>query len=119
MRLRSKVGWLETLLYLAGLALLLQLFPGLWIRFWEKATAILDPRSWSQVSWIVANLVIVLALVSVRFAPNFKSGVHEAYTRLRRRTQRKAPKDLQTEHDERLRRDKEWCERAANRRPFQ
>ncbi len=60
---RSGFAWLELLLALAILALVLQLFPSVWVgTLWA-----LDVRNWPRTVWFAVNCVLLLALVGIRF----------------------------------------------------
>jgi len=59
---RQGFAWLETLLVLALLALVLQLFPSL--------LGLLDVRNWSRGTWFAMNGVVVLILLAIRFGPD-------------------------------------------------
>jgi hypothetical protein len=121
---RAAFAWLELLLAIAILALLIQLLPTLW----PIARRILDVRHWSRRGWIVANIIVVLALVGVRFGPELRSGFREAHKRIaaqagrwRRRgaTAGTHQSDQDADYEARARRDAEWRKRAKKRLPWQ
>jgi hypothetical protein len=63
-RTQSGFAWLELVLALAILALLGQLFPSV-----ERLIyLVFDIRNWSQLAWIIANLMVVTTLVCIRFS---------------------------------------------------
>ncbi len=62
---RSGFAWLELLLALAAIALLLQLWPALGnVVLWS-----LDIRNWPRTVWFLANVVVIVVLVGIRFGP--------------------------------------------------
>ena len=60
---------LEVLLAVAGLALLLQLFPSL--------LQLVDVRNWSRNTWMLVNVLAVLGLIAYRFAPEVWKSLRE------------------------------------------
>jgi type VI protein secretion system component VasK len=63
---RPGFAWLESLLALGLLLLLFQLFPPLW-----SCTAYaFDVRNWPRTVWFIANGLVLLGLVAIRFAPD-------------------------------------------------
>lgn len=75
---RNGLASLELLLAIAIAALLIQCFPVLW--------PLLDVRNWSRTIWFVANLVVLLVLLTVRFLPNMLEDLREM--RIQRTTDR-------------------------------
>src|SRR5207253_119613 len=63
--------WLETVLLLAGFALLLQLFPAVG----STIRRLIDIRQWSRTGWFVANIVVAIMLCLLRFAPTAIKGL--------------------------------------------
>jgi len=77
-RTRLGVAWLELLLALAVVALLFQLFPQLrQIALW-----VIDVRNWPRTMWFVANLIVVIVLLAVRFGPGLVEDWRERQARL-------------------------------------
>jgi len=109
---------LELLLVIAILAVLFQLFPSLWF---SLAWAV-DFRNWSRGGWLVANIVVVVALCAVRFRPELK----RAFTAIGSfadgvlSARPSAGRDASADDDleARTRRAAEWRERAKNRMPW-
>jgi len=62
---RSGFAWLELLLGLAAVALFFQFFPSIL----SKLLWVVDLRNWSQLTFFLVNIGVVLVLVSVRFGP--------------------------------------------------
>lgn len=118
-RRRTGAAWLEILLVLAFLALLFQVFPGLWKLLWHA----LDVRQWSSATWMALNVIVLVALFGVRFGPSGMAALRER--RQRQAARRKehfaetgtaaADEDLEA----RRRRDAEWVKRAKKRLPWQ
>ncbi len=89
---------METLLGLAVLALLLQLFPSVG----REVLAALDPRNWPRTVWFAANVVVLLVLVAVRFGPQLAAdwrkqqhGIGDEKARQEKQQQRKALERMQ------------------------
>jgi len=62
---RRPFPWLESLLALAVVVLVLQLFPA-----WGGAVlAVVNPLNWGRIGWIVANALVVVGLLAMRFGP--------------------------------------------------
>lgn len=76
---------LEILFALALLTLLFQLFPSLW----NGALIAADPRNWSRGTWLALNIVVVFALIALRFG-------RELYAEFRRARPRKPSAANQT-----------------------
>ena len=51
--------------------LLFALFPALW----HSLVTAVDVRNWSRWTWLLANVVVVLILLSIRLAPEVKESV--------------------------------------------
>jgi len=66
--IRSGFAWMELLLGLAAIALLFQFYPALFHRF----SWVVDLRNWSQLTFFLMNVVVVLVLVGVRFGSDWK-----------------------------------------------
>lgn len=62
-----RVPWLELALALAGVGLLLQISPTAAAAAWR----VLDVRQWPRAAWLWSNVVIMIALIALRFAPEF------------------------------------------------
>ena len=68
-----RIPWLELALVAAFVGLGLQFFP-------SASAAVLramDVRNWSRTTWFVINVLVVMLLVSVRFAPEMKAAWQE------------------------------------------
>lgn len=79
--------WLEWLLVLSVFCLVVQVLPqNLMARFGQFVLLMVDPRNWPRTAWFVANLLIVLVLLAVRFGPGLLQDWREQ--RERRDTQR-------------------------------
>ena len=50
---------------LAGIVLILQLFPNLATKMWH----VVDIRHWSRLTWFVANIIVVMLLCMLRYGP--------------------------------------------------
>ena len=61
----TRSGAFVLLLLAAAILLLFQLFPGIW----NELKQLFDFRTWSQREWFIANLLLVIVLVALRFAP--------------------------------------------------
>lgn len=100
---RSDLAWPKLLLVLAVISLAFQLYPSTW--WW--LLSVLDAREWSRLTWFVANLAIVLALVAVRAAPEIRTSFarrrEEANSRLKRKERRQAILDRQARSSRRIR----------------
>ena len=94
---RHGVAWFELLLVLAVVALLFQLFPAAW----SWLVGALDPRSWSRQTWFLANLAVVLVLLSIRLAPEMKAVFARRKVEATKRKQREERKRLAEERSER------------------
>lgn len=100
--------WLELLLALAVVALVFQLFPGLY----HYLLSWVDVRQWSRSNWLVMNVLIVLALVGIRYGPELMDSWRE------RQARRAKERENQTKQLE-LKQRREAIERvkaARNRR---
>lgn len=115
---RGGFAWLELLLALAFLALLFQVFPSLWFGLW----AALDVRNWSRAVWFAANIVVIVALFGVRFAPEVAAGIRARRMRLARRRGKTqaatAEQPIDADDEARARQQTEWVERAKKRMPW-
>ncbi len=106
MRNRSGFAWLELLLGLAAIFLLLQMFPSLF----QKLIWAVDLRNWSQLTFFLANIGVVLFLVSVRFGPSLAED-------WRKRKERLTKEHAKAEKSQELKKQKEIVERMkAGRR---
>jgi uncharacterized membrane protein YqjE len=56
------------LLVFSSVTLLFALFPALW----HRLIAAIDVRNWSRLTWLLANVVVVVILLSIRLAPDIK-----------------------------------------------
>jgi len=56
------------LLIVSSATLLFALLPALW--YWLIAA--IDVRNWSRLTWFLANVVVVVILLSIRLAPDIK-----------------------------------------------
>jgi hypothetical protein len=114
---RRGFAWLEWLLLLAVLALLVQLFPAMW----DALRRALDVRGWSRDVWVLLNVLVLVALVAIRFRHEVTTCLRKAVFSVRRRGSNgqasgSAPTD--PDYEARTRRDAEWRERAKKRLPF-
>jgi hypothetical protein len=118
-RRRLGAAWLESLLVVAFLALLFQVFPSLWTLLWSA----IDIRQWSRTTWMAMNVVVVLLLFGVRFRPNVVAIMRERQKRLASRLNDRnavgAASSADDDYEARLRRDAEWAKRAQKRLPWQ
>ncbi|MBX3435234.1 MAG: hypothetical protein KF847_18095, partial [Pirellulales bacterium] len=73
-----RLPWLESLLLCALLMLLLQLSGS--FRSW--LLGFINIGSWSRTAWFVTNLLIVAALVGIRFGPELMSTCKEVAAKL-------------------------------------
>jgi len=80
-----RIPWLELALIAMVLMLALQLIPA----FRAAAWRLVDFRQWSQLGWIAFNIIVLIALVAVRFAPDLLVYSRERQKRRRRRTARR------------------------------
>lgn len=102
---RHGVAWLEFLFVLAFAALILQLLPTLAQKFlWA-----LDLRNWSRTSWFIVNLMVVAALLGIRFAPDLLFDYRE-------RSKRKAVERAQAEEVRKKMNEREALERMKESR---
>ena len=71
-------------LVVSSVTLLFALFPALW----QWLMAAIDVRNWSRMTWFVANVVVVVILLSIRLAPNIKETLvsRQAVAARRRKT---------------------------------
>ncbi len=107
MPLRSGFAWLESLLALALLALLFQLFPSLWIgTLWA-----LDVRNWPRTVWFIGNVILVFTLVMFRFGPDVYHDWREHLTRRAAQRMKKQKQQELKEQRETLERIKEGQKR--------
>jgi hypothetical protein len=106
----------EFLLALMLLVLLLQLSQTL--RSW--LLSVIDLRHWSRTSWFIANLVMVVVLVAIRFGPEALFLLRQSANRLRRNRTVSAQSntDSNGDYEQRKKRDAEWRRRAKKRLPF-
>lgn len=118
-RRRTGAAWLEVLLVLAFLALLFQVFPGLWELLWHA----LDVRRWSSATWMALNVIVLVALFGVRFGPDVIAHVRERRKRLassrKERSAETGPSAVDEDLEARRRRDADWVKRAKKRLPWQ
>lgn len=116
---RAGAAWLEVLLVIAFLALLFQVFPSPWKLLWQS----FDVREWSRTTWMVLNVVVLVALFGVRFIPETLATLRERRQRLSSRRKERFAETLTSAADEdfeaRRRRDAEWAQRAKKRLPWQ
>jgi len=102
---RLGFAWLELLLALAILAVLFQLFPSLWVgTVWA-----LDVSNWPRTIWFAANLVVVFALVAIRFGPDLYADWHE-------RRERRAAERTKIQKQQELKEQRETLERMQQAR---
>lgn len=78
---RFNIGFLEVLLVIALVGLFIQLFPELW----QRLILALDVRQWSPVAWLVANALLVVALVAVRYRDDVKQAWQSRQQRAEKR----------------------------------
>lgn len=105
---------LELVLVLACLALLFQVFPGLWWDLW----AALDFRTWSRGTWFALNLLVLLSLFGIRFGPALYADWRNHRTRRRPGVHSDANQG-DADYQLRVQRDADWRERAKRRLPWQ
>ena len=106
------MGWLELLLLLAVVGLLGQVFPG-------AATAVfswLDIRQWSQLTWMLLNLFVVLLLVGVRFGPEIREKHAEMARQRARAAARKREKRERERKKQELKEQRKMLERIKEGR---
>ncbi len=77
---------LEIVLAVVALWLFFQIFPSLW----QDVVEMIDVRNWTR-PWLTANLVILAALVAIRFAPDARRALSGLLKRPRRRPEQKSP----------------------------
>jgi len=106
-RARSGFAWLELLLGLAAIALLFQFFPSLFQSLYQNLVWGIDLRNWSQLTFFLVNVGVVLALVSVRFGP----GLVEDW---RKRQKRMAEEHVKAEKAQGLKEQREIVERMKS-----
>lgn len=68
-----RMPWLELTLVAAGVGLALQFFPSVGTAVWRAV----DVRNWTRLTWFVLNALVILLLVSVRFASEIKAAWQE------------------------------------------
>ena len=129
---------LETIVALALAVLLLQLMPpGFWagvsviwdagrgvldqillaldVRIWLRTIlAALDVRTWSRAHWMVANLLVILALLGIRVIPKVK----KAWTARRTRAAQQCEAVEKARHARQSREMREGIEAGRRRRIF-
>jgi hypothetical protein len=64
--LRLGAAWFELLLAIAFVILLFQVFP----RLWNDSIWLIDVRNWSRTSLLLVNLLVIMALGSIRLWPS-------------------------------------------------
>lgn len=102
---------------LAVLGLLVQLFPALW----DTLRRALDVRGWSRGAWVWFNVLVLVALVAIRFLHEVTTCLRKAVFSVRRRqsdAQASGSATSDLDYEARARRDAEWRERAKKRLPF-
>lgn len=104
-QLRAGVGRLELLLIVAVLALVFQFFP----LFTQRALWVLDLRNWSREVWFIVNVMVVLALLGVRFVPSL-------YTEWRERSRRLAVGGAESAKRKQIEDQRETLKRIAKGR---
>jgi len=103
---RSGIAWLEMLLGLAAVFLLLQLFlPSIFSGMIWAA----DLRNWSQLTFFLVNVSVVLVLIGVRFGPDWVEDWRE-----RRQQSEKA--QVKAEKAEKLKEQREAIDRMETSR---
>jgi len=102
---RSGFAWLELLLGLAAIALLFQLFPAIL----AKLLGVVDLRNWSQLTFFLVNIGVVLALIGVRFGPDWVEDWQE-------RRQQVAKDYIKAEKAKKLKEQREAVERMETSR---
>lgn len=75
---RNGFAWLELLLVLAAVVLLIQIWPA----FGNRILRGIDIRNWSSSVKFVANVLIVLVLIGIRFGPELLSQWRERRLRI-------------------------------------
>jgi hypothetical protein len=60
-----QVPWLEVAIAINALVLVFLLFPAAW--YWLVGA--LDVRQWSRLTWFIANLIVVIVLLAIRYWP--------------------------------------------------
>jgi len=104
-RARSGFAWLELLLGLAAIALLFQFFPAIPTKLlWG-----IDLRNWSQLTFFLVNIGVVLLLIGVRFGP----GLVEDW---RKRQKRLMQEHAKAEKTKELKEQREVVERMKSAR---
>lgn len=79
-----RIPWLELALAAAVIGLGLQFFPSASAAAWRA----IDVRNWSRTTWFVINVLAILLLVAVRFAPDIRLAWKES--RLQRKVNSKS-----------------------------
>jgi len=98
---RSGFAWLELLLAIAALSLLFQLSPSL--------RSAVNVSNWSQLTWFIFNVVVVLILIGIRVGPDLWSDFSE-------RRQRKATDQAKASKAHVLKEQREAMERMQESR---
>jgi len=117
---RSGFAWLELLLGIAAIFLLFQLFPSMLSKlFWvvdvliAKLLWAVDPRNWSQLTFFLVNVAVVILLTSVRFGPN---GIKNGIADWKERQKRIAKERTKAEKVEELKKQREAIDRMETSR---
>jgi uncharacterized protein YlxW (UPF0749 family) len=73
-------GWLEASLLFSLVALIMQLFPSVWVAvLWA-----IDIRNWPRTRFFVLNAVVVVTLILVRFGPDLYEDWRERHIHRRK-----------------------------------
>jgi hypothetical protein len=118
-------AWLELCLALAAVVLLIQViitFPSHSQAVMRRVSEVIDFRNWSQLTWFLLNLLIVVGLLAVRFANELREAIGHWNRSLFGRGKGSRSSDLSDgldpDHASRVQKQREWVERAKKRLPF-
>jgi hypothetical protein len=105
-----RIGWCEFFLALALTSLVLELFPAI------RASVLwaLNPRTWHRTTWFVANVLIVVALIVIRFGPDLYNDLRSHLQERSNRRKVKVQRSRAKEHHRLL----EEAKAARNRRIY-